>query len=171
VPESSSSTDHHVIGRLGRPHGLDGHLGLYLDESDIDYFGAGSVVLVDGVSRRVHSIRRSDKGFQVRFEGITTRPKAEKIRGAEIAVSERRQLSDDEFWPEDLVGLDVRLDDATTIGKVVGVVTTSAQDRLSIEVDDVVYDVPFVAELVPVIDKPGGFIVIDPIPGLTEPLA
>ena len=43
---SSSSTepDRHVIGRLGRPHGLDGFLGIYVDEEDLVSLEPGSLV-------------------------------------------------------------------------------------------------------------------------------
>ena len=51
---SSSSTDpgRFVIGRLGRPHGLDGFLGIYVDEEDIGWPGAGLDRVSGGPSAR-----------------------------------------------------------------------------------------------------------------------
>ena len=52
---------------------------------------------------------------------------------------------------------------------VVEVVVGSAQDRLVIERDRGTFEVPFVDDLVPVVDVDGGFVEIVELPGLTEP--
>lgn len=171
MPESSSSTEtRYVIGRLGRPHGLDGYLGLYVDESDVVYFQPENTVLIEDRPYEVRAVRRADKGYQVKFVGVDTRVAAEEIRGSDVEVAERRALEDDEFWPEDLVGLTVKVG-GDVVGEVLGVIEGAAQDRLSVKVGDETYEVPFVSEFVPVVDLKGGFVSISPIGGLIEPLA
>lgn len=171
MPESNSSTDSgFVVARLGRPHGLDGYLGLYVDEADIVHFQPTNTVLVEDRPHAVRAIRRTDKGHQVQFEGVSTREQAEQIRGLTISVTERRDLADDEFWPEDLAGLEVR-SSGTAIGKVTELVEGAAQDRLAVEIDSNRYEIPFVAELVPTVDVAGGYVEIALIPGLIEPLS
>lgn len=165
--ESSSSTDRPNVtaGRLGRPHGLDGFLGLYVEPEDLVYFDKGSVVFVKDRPHTVRAVRRADRGHQVAFEEVTGREGADDIRNCDVYVIERRPLEDGEFWPDQLVGLDVRPGG----GKVVGVIHGPAQVRLAVERHGTVFEVPFVEALVPVVDLLGGYLELAEIEGLTEP--
>lgn len=158
----SSSTDPVRVARLGRPHGLDGFLGLYVDEADILHFQVGSAVDVAGSSLTVRALRRGDKGWQVAFEGVQDRHDAEAIRNHDVFVAAPRDLEEGEFWPEDLVGLEVR----PVSGVVTGVIHGPTQSRLVIEKDGAIFEVPFVAELVPVVDVDAGYLEIVVIEGL-----
>lgn len=163
--ESSSSTEPPVVraGRLGRPTGLKGFLGLYVEDEDLVYFDPGSMVLVGERALSVRAIRRGAKGHEVAFTDIMDRESAESIRGSEVFVAERRSLAEGEYWPEDLIGLDVRPGG----GQVVDVVHGPAQDRLVVERDGQRFEVPFVDELVPVVDIDGGHVEVVEIEGLS----
>ncbi|HJS71944.1 MAG TPA: ribosome maturation factor RimM [Acidimicrobiia bacterium] len=163
--ESNSSTDPYRVGRLGKPNGLDGFLGLYADTEHLIHFAPGSVVSVDGDPHTVRELRHGKKGPQVAFEDVVDRPGAELLRGREVFVDERRTLGEGEFWPGDLVGLDVRPGGGT----VVEVAHGAAQDRLVIERDGARFEVPFVGELVPVVDLDIGFVEVVEIEGLSSP--
>lgn len=170
MPESNSSTEpRFVVGRLGRPHGLDGHIGLYVDEDDLVHFEPGKSIFVDGRQFEVASIRRADRGHHLKLVGINSRVAAEAIRGNDVIATERRELGDDEYWPEDLVGLEVRDTDGERVGQVTGLVTGGAQDRLVVDASGGPFEIPFVAALVPEVDVAGGFVVIAPIEGLIQP--
>lgn len=174
--ESSSSTDRSdpdpsgepdsqvVVGRLGKPNGLDGFMGLYVDEPNLSLFVPGSVVSVAGAEYTVREVRRGKKGPQVAFEEIRDRAQAEQIRGNDVLVPQPRQLSEGEYWPSDLIGLRVEPGGGT----VVGVNHGPAQDRLVIERDGERFEVPFVDELVPTVDLGSGFVEVVELPGLTE---
>jgi 16S rRNA processing protein RimM len=114
-------------------------------------------------------VRRVDKGFQIAFEGIDDRERAEGLRGAAVFVEGRRALEEGEFWPEDLVGLEARTIDGDRLGVVVGVVAGLAQDRLVVDGEGSIFEVPFVDDLVPVVDLDKRYVEIVPVPGLTEP--
>jgi 16S rRNA processing protein RimM len=123
------------------------------------------VVSVAGSPHTVRELRRGKKGPQVAFEDVFDRPGAEALRGHEVFVDERRSLEEGEFWPGDLVGLEVRPGG----GAVVEVAHGAAQDRLVIERDGTRFEVPFVSELMPVIDLDAGFVEIVEIEGLSSP--
>lgn len=165
--ESSSSTSGdrpiYLVGTLGRPHGLDGFLGLYVDEADLSYYEPGRTVFIDGRPLVVRARRRADKGYQIAFEEIVDREGAERIRNLDIYVSRRRELSEEEYWPEDLVGLEVR----PAGGEVIGVIHGPSQDRLVIERDGARFEVPFVDALVPVVDIEQGYVEIVEVEGIT----
>lgn len=147
---------------MGRPHGLDGFLGLYVDETELSHFQPGATVVVDGNPLRVRALRRADRGHQVAFEEATDRGAAEAIRNLDVFVSTRRSLGVDEFWPEDLVGLEVRPGG----GSVAGVNFGPGQDRLVIEREGIRFEVPFVESLVPVVDVESGYVEVVEIEGL-----
>jgi 16S rRNA processing protein RimM len=118
----------------------------------------------------VRAVRRVDRGFQVAFEGIDTREAAEEIRGSVVSVDERRPLGHDEFWPEDLMGLTVFDETGGQVGVVERVIFGPGQDRLVIITGDgVSFEVPFVDDLVPLVDIGARRIEINSIPGLIEP--
>ncbi|HEX6287211.1 MAG TPA: ribosome maturation factor RimM [Acidimicrobiia bacterium] len=155
----------HVVGRLGRPNGLDGFIGIYVDDEDLVHLQPDSIVHVAGEPHTVRAIRRGKKGHQVAFLEVTSREGAEAIRGSDVSVHERRDLSEGEYWPEDLVGLEVRPGG----GVVAGVSHGQAQDRLVVERAGLKFEVPFVDELVPVVDVAEGYVEVVEIEGLSSP--
>lgn len=153
-----------MIARLGRPHGLEGFLGLYIAEEELIRVQPGSEVFVGDQPHTVRALRQGKKGPQVAFGDVTDRNSAEGLRGLDVSVAGHRSLDNDEYWPHDLVGLEVRPGG----GSVVAVESGVAQDRLVIERDGVRFEVPFVSELVPVVDLDGGFLEIVEIEGLSQ---
>lgn len=151
------------IGSLGRPNGLEGFIGIYIEDEDLVHLEPGSTVFVEDRPFTVRATRRGKKGHQVAFEEVMDRAGAEAIRGSDVYVEERRELGADEFWPDELVGLEVRPGG----GRVAGVSHGAAQDRLVVDRDGVRFEVPFVDELVPVVDIEAGFVEIIEIEGLS----
>lgn len=153
-----------MIGRLGRPNGLEGFLGIYIEEPDLVHLEPESTVFIDDRPFTVRAVRRGKKGYQVAFEEVTDRDGAESLRGNDVYVPERRHLEDNEFWPEQLIGLEVRPGG----GRVAAVAHGPAQDRLLIERAGTDFEVPFVDELVPVVDLEEGYVEIAEIEGLSS---
>lgn len=149
---------------------MDGFLGLYIDEDDAAVLDPGTTVYIESRPYVLRAVRRVDRGYQVAFEGVDDREAAEAVRGFDVEVETRRVLGADEFWPGDLVGLAVDSEDGELIGQVVDVIFGSAQERLLVEtIDGSRFEVPFVDDLVPVVDVESGRIEIVLIPGLIEP--
>jgi 16S rRNA processing protein RimM len=159
-----------VVGRLGRTHGLDGFLGLFVDEEDAVNIQPGATVFVKDRPYVVRAVRRVDRGYQVAFEGVSDRSAAEEIRGSDVLMEERRQLTEGEYWPGDLIGLAVFDETGHRVGVVKDVLFGPGQDRLLVEGElGSLFDVPFVHDLVPVVDLDEARVEIVSIPGLIEP--
>jgi 16S rRNA processing protein RimM len=117
---------------------------------------------------RVERTRRTPDRLFVKFAEISDRPSAERLRGRMLYIEEhqRRELGSEEFWPDHLEGLDVRIPSGESVGKVKGVVWAAAQDRLVIETSEGLREVPFVDELVPSVNVGKGYLVLADVPGL-----
>lgn len=127
-------------------------------------FKVGSIVhLDDGTPLTVSRYEATDRSPLITFEEIRERPAAEQLRGRRlfIAGTGRRELGAGEYWPDDLIGMDVTDVDGTTIGKVTDVHTGLAQDRLIVESPQGEVIVPLVSPLVRAVDLGGGKVVVD----------
>jgi 16S rRNA processing protein RimM len=77
---------------------------------------------------------RPDKDrWIMRFEGVTTRERAEQLRGAELtALPLADDAEDDVLWVDDLIGLDLH-DGEVVRGRVVAVQQNPASDLLVLD--------------------------------------
>lgn len=108
-----------------------------------------------------------DKGLLLHFEGVRSRIEAENLRGILLTVDAdtRRDLEEDEFWPDDLTGLDAVAPDGSVLGVVDRIEFGPGQDRLVVKTPlGVEVEVPFVSAIVG--DPANGQIVIDAPEGL-----
>lgn len=163
----SSSTDL-IVGRIGRAHGIKGEVSVRLLVDEPGHFDPGSRLSAGQRDFVVMHSRPHKNTLLVGFEGVVTRNDAEALRDVELSArsAERRGLETDEFWPEDLIGLQVYSGDAH-VGAISDVVTGDAQDRLVVTTsDDRIVEIPFVDELVPEVLLDEGLIRVSPIDGL-----
>ena len=164
-----------VVGRIGRAHGLGGEV-YVLSESDTpDRFNPGAVFLTEEEPPRRLEVRWSGQHqakLLVAFVGITDRSDAEALRGVVLTMSagERRKLNDDEYWPDELVGMTVRNPAGEALGEIAEVDTSGPQNRLVVRtIDNRLALVPFVRALVPEVNAAERWVVVDPIDGLLNP--
>jgi 16S rRNA processing protein RimM len=101
--------------------------------------------------------------YIIKLEGVSDRTQAEAMRGCKLLVSEddRPQLGEDEYHILDLVGLQVFMQESgVLIGKVVNLIP-AGNDLLEVELHQEENEpqkpkknllIPFVKEIVPVVD-------------------
>jgi 16S rRNA processing protein RimM len=117
------------IGRVGRPHGVDGAFVVEEASDDPRRFDVGAELLVDGepalvtLSRQVGGRRRAIKLDRV------------AARGAELTVPrvDLAPLPSDSYYVADLVGLDVFDERGTRVGVVRDVLPGPANDALELD--------------------------------------
>ena len=147
------------IGRVGRPHGVDGAFVVEEPSEDPQRFAIGAELRVDGeparitVSRQVGGRRRAIK---------LDRPVE---RGAELSV--RREdlapLEDDTFYVSDLIGLQVLDERGDVVGVVREVHPGPANDALELDTGLLL---PLVEDCIREVDVDGGHVLLNP--GFTE---
>lgn len=161
-----------VVGRVGPPHGLHGAVVVqpFTDAPD-ERFADGAALHTGGGSLTVAESHWHGNRLLVRFDGVSDRAGAERLRGTELQVpaASRPALDDpDDFYDTDLIGLAASTVDGRPLGPVREVIHSPAADYLVVRVDGRECLVPFVAAVVPTVDVAGGRVVIDPPEGLFE---
>lgn len=166
-----------IVGRIGRPHGIRGEVGVEVRTDEPDRrFAVGATLLTDTTPARtltVTSVRWHSGRLLVGLAGVPDRTAAEALRNvvvlSEVDEDEKPEDSD-EFYDRDLVGLAVRDESGAEVGTVAAVVHLPGQDLLEVSrPNDRRVLVPLVAELVPTIDVGAGFLVVADRPGLLDP--
>jgi 16S rRNA processing protein RimM len=165
--------DHIPIGYVRKAHGIRGDVLVRGLVSDAAERFTDATILVTGEPQRrtfaIDAVALHQGDFIVSLEGIDTRNDAEALVGTQfvIPLSERRRLDDAEWWVEDLVGCVVVDLDGKMIGTVTDVIVGAAQDRLAVTTaDGALGEIPFVDQLVPVVDIAARRIVVDLPEGL-----
>jgi 16S rRNA processing protein RimM len=175
------------VGRVSRPHGVQGEVRVVPSTDNPDRFTPDSVLYARpgraGVAgprpreqkRLTISVARGGEGFPIlRFEEVTDRDAAEALRDyiLEVRSSQLPELEEDEFYPFDLVGLEVHDERGAIIGRVKDVVDSPAHGLLVITggrdtTDAAAYDpgsweelIPFVKAAVPVVALGAGYLVV-----------
>ena len=171
------------VARIGKPHGIRGEVTVQLfTDAPEERFAPGARLLLEPASAlapdgvvTVRGARWNKSVLVVALEEVPDRNGAETLRGGRLlADSEDEDAGGDEWYEHELVGLEVRTgpEDGTgpRIAVVTGLRTLPLQDLLEIELDEGGREaaLPFVEEIVPVVDPEGGFVVVTPPPGLLE---
>ncbi|MBB1493910.1 ribosome maturation factor RimM [Propioniciclava sp. MC1595] len=159
-----------LVGTIGRAHGLRGEVSVHVRTDEPERrFTPGASLRVGDRPRTVASARWHSGTLLLGLEGVTDRTAAEALRGRELwadVPAGEAPADEGEYWDRQLVGLEV-LDAAGAVAGTIGevlhlpahdvlVVRTSGGDRL----------VPFVSEVVPVVDLEAGHVRVADIGGL-----
>lgn len=159
---------------VGAAHGIKGDVRVKTFTGDPLALGDyGPLYARDGRAFEILDIRPAKDVVVVRFKGVGDRNAAEALTGTELFV-DRSALPDDgdedDFYQADLIGLGVRDDTGSTIGKVVAVQNFGGGDILDLTLGTQKgVLIPFSKAAVPEVSVGGGYIRIDPVAaGLVE---
>jgi 16S rRNA processing protein RimM len=142
------------IGRVGRPHGLDGAFVVDQASEDERRWSVGSTVLVDGEPATIEAARRVGGGRRaIRLD----RPVR---RGGELAVrrTDLPPTDPDSYYAFELVGLVVVDDDGIDLGRVAGIYPGVANDNLELADGRLI---PLIGDAIRDVDLSTGRIVVD----------
>ena len=116
------------VGRVGKPHGLDGSFFVEHASEEAERFAKGATLHVDGDPAEIVASKRSRGRPVIRLD-------REAPRGAELAVP-RDQLpppGEDEYYEFQLVGLAVEEEGGRPLGSVAAVIPGPANDVLELD--------------------------------------
>ena len=154
------------VGRIGRAHGILGEATIEVRTDEPERrFAVGAEVLTETGKLTVSSARVHNGILLLGFKGITDRNAIEKLRNtllyAEVDINEPG-LDEDDYHIQQLIGLRAELEDGTEFGVVSDVLNLPAQDCLAINTKNGEVLIPFVHQLVPVVDLVNKKVVVIP---------
>jgi 16S rRNA processing protein RimM len=162
-----------VVGKVTRAHGLTGEVAvLVLSDNPDRFIPDASVFLEDGRELRIRASRSNGGRLLVTFEGVADRNAADLLRGRTLVVPQSLlpELPSGEYWPHQLIGLQVVTVSGRSLGAIADVIGNPAND-LWAAVDEAGTEtlIPAIREFVVEVDLDAGRILVGDIPGLTAP--
>jgi len=162
------------VGKILNFHGIKGEAKIGFSKGREKQIELLSKVYVkknnDRIELNVSSVRFHKHFAIIKFKEISTVNEIEELKGLDIYLPKdevEKNLDNDEYLINDLIGLDVFDEDSCCIGQVTAIGENLASNILYIkDGNGKEHMVPFVKELVPVVDLTGRKIVINNIEGL-----
>ena len=135
------------VGRVGKPHGLDGSFVVEHASEDRRWFAVGAQLLAAGQRAVVVGSKLAGGRPVIRLEPSAARGAALEVERASLPATE-----EGEFYVFELVGLEVVEETGRALGKVVDVTPGVANDALELDtgallplVEDCVRDIDLAA--------------------------
>jgi 16S rRNA processing protein RimM len=147
------SSERVVVGRVGRPHGLNGAFVIERASDDPQRFVVGAKLLAGGEPAEVVESKRVGGGrLAIRLDR-----RVERGTDLEVPRSELPEPDEDTYYIFQLVGLEVVEDGGRELGRVKDVLEYPANDVLELDTGLVL---PMVEDCVLDVDITGGRIVV-----------
>jgi 16S rRNA processing protein RimM len=142
------------VGKVGRPHGLEGAFVVEEASEDPERFAEGVTLLVDGEPARIVESKRAGGRPVIRVD-------RDAPRGAPIEVerSDLPEPEENEYYAFQLVGLEVAEAGGRKLGRVTEVSSGPANDVLEL---DTGLALPLVDACVQEVDLDAGRILVQP---------
>ncbi len=160
-----------VVGRVVRPHGVRGALVIEELSSLIQSVTPNARILLGTppVEVIVEELRPHRDRYLLTIRDCSSREQAEQYRGLEIQLSfdDVEPLPEGEFYYWQIIGLTVRTLDGQTLGEVVQILETGANDVYIVRSpDQKELLIPAIAQVVQQVDLDAGLLIVDLLPGL-----
>ena len=160
-----TARDFVLVGVIVGAHGIKGEVKLKSFTSDPLSIGRyGPLQSSSGKQFEISKLNAAKDDFIASFKNVNDRNEAETLRGVELFVAREKlpKLKTHEAYAHDLMGLDVVLENGTTLGKLIGMPNYGAGDLLEVSVDGKAETVliPFTNAFVPQEDFSSGRITV-----------
>ncbi len=163
-----------LLGKVIRPHGLEGLLRVWsYARSEASFLDAGEIILkpVSGNAHeyRVLSVRPHKNVLLVQLEGVDSLEQAEEFRGSEVLVrSEAITREEGEYFWHELIGLKVFLDSGEYLGAISRIIPAGSHEIYVVGSGEKEIFVPATYEVVRDIDLENETMTISAMEGLLD---
>ena len=184
-PENSSSgkdlksTDSQIdgesdfleVGYIRRPHGVHGEILVDIKEDLVHLINIGQVLLLgdNKIELTLISIRNHKNGYLLMFEEIDAPEDVGQHRFEKFFIpglARQMQLTEGEFYEEQILGLKVLTDDGIFLGSIGEIIKTGANDVYVVNNSDGDILLPAISEVIKNIDIEKQEMLVHIIPGL-----
>lgn len=151
---------------IGPPHGVRGAVKAKCFTDDPQALTAyGALQDAGGQEFKITSVKPDKIGARITIKGVNDRSDAQALRGMALYVAREKlpPLEDeDDFYHDDLIGLEVVSESGASLGAVTGVYNFGAGDLLEVTKDKKNAFYPFTKAVVPEINIAAGQLVLLP---------
>lgn len=137
-----------IIGKVAKAQGIKGELKLNLD-IEFEKIENLEEFIIGGKNYKIEKIEKRTNGVFVKLFRVDDRNYAESLRMLDIEVERKnlKELSENEFYFEDLIGAKVNDENGNEIGRVEDIEQYGAADVIVINQNDRLYSVPFLDDI------------------------
>jgi 16S rRNA processing protein RimM len=161
-----------AIGRIVRPHGVRGELLVEVLTDFPERFNHMELVYLGDADKAeawpVRAARWHKDRVLLSLEGCQDRTSAEQLRGllVQIPIEEAMLLPEDEYYPHQLMGLEVRTVEGEELGRISDIMFTNANEVYVVTGRRGQILLPAIADVVKQVDLEAGRLVVEIIEGL-----
>jgi 16S rRNA processing protein RimM len=161
-----------AIGRINRPHGLRGEVTVEVLTDFPERFDTIEVIYLGDSQRadawEVAASRWNRDRVLLTLRGCEDRRTAEGLRGllVQIPIEEAMPLPEGEYYPHELVGLDVVTVEGEELGRISEIIFTNANEVYVVVGPRGRLLLPAIADVIDQIDLDGGQVTVRLIDGL-----
>ena len=163
------------MGKVIRPHGLDGCLRIWsYASSELSFLEAGKVFLTHDSGElhehKVISVKPHKNILLMQLEDLRSIEDAERYRGADVSVRKdalHRKEEEEYYWHE-LIGLKVYTDTGEFLGTLRHVLHTGGNDIYVVQEGEREILIPAIRDVVQEIDLKEERVTISPMEGLLD---
>jgi 16S rRNA processing protein RimM len=161
-----------AIGRIIRPHGLRGELAVEVLTDFPERFDTIEALYIGDPQQAevwtVTASRRHKERVLLTLEGCADRTTAEGLRGLliQIPIEEAMTLPEDEYYPHELVGLDVLTAEGEDLGRLSEIIFTNANEVYVVTGPRGQILLPAIADVIERVDLETGQMTVRLIEGL-----
>lgn len=118
-----------AVGRVKAPNGLKGKMWITPFGDTFNQYNQ-YIIGESGISRKLISFEKRKNGFVMQLEDITDISQVEQLKGQNVYVSRELlpEISDDEFYWDDLIGMRVIDIKGSELGEIVSIIPTGSND-------------------------------------------
>lgn len=163
------------IGIIGKAHGVKGEVKLYPTTNELSIILSLNDCFIKNknnssyIKYNIKNIKSKNDFFITKFDEINDRNDALSFTGSEVYIDrdEIKELSEDEFFYKDIIGLSVITDTDRLLGKVTSIYETGANDVYKVTGEKEIL-LPAIKDVIKKIDIKNKQIIVHLLDGLEE---
>ncbi len=161
-----------AVGRIVGAHGIRGEIKVKQLTDFPERFAPGSLLYLEeeAFQREVIASRPHKGMFLVQLSGLSDRNAAERLRGKYlfIARDEAMALEEDEYYEDELIGLQVETMEGVILGELTEIIWTGANEVYIVQGPKGEVLIPAIAQVVQEVDLESGIMRVTLLPGLVD---
>lgn len=165
----------YIVGKIIKPQGRHGEVKAEIITSFPEHFHSLSTLFINNsdkwVGLKIDNVRISEKFVFLKFAGVDTIDQAGQLRGEYLCIPRENleNLSEDEHYIHDLIGMQVVDENNALLGEIVDVEILPANDIYMVKLlNGNLHAIPAISEVIKLVDTNSNKMTIHVLAGLFD---